>query len=1019
MYANMRDRATIARAMASKPRNAARLSPTPRAKAVPRRTSRHELERQRAKEVARPSILPSTPPPPSAPQSPPRPPSYAPPPTSANFEVELHGKLKAFAERWAGFKGTEQSGAQPFLQELLEIYEVSFKPGTLFEQHPIRVHVPPSQTTLFAMEEPAQKKPMFTTERMDMYLPKVCVWEMKGPSEDLEKHHDQILGYWAKTRTRYMVLCNFREFWIYDTDDESGDGQLAPKVKIPLDELAARGDALLFLRGERPDLETRSVRVTAGIAKNLGRLVRELIATSKKPDLDRERVAKFVLECVFAMFAEDTDLVPPKLFANAMKSAVDTGKMNDVWSLFDDFATRDSIQRVHRFAPYVNGPLFDRSNPKLSLSTDQIQRLHAAAHNFDWQGVRPEIFGAIFEQSLDVVERHELGAHFTREEDIERVIGPTIIEPWQQRISAIRTPKDAERVVEQMKTFHVLDPACGCGNFLYVVYREMKRLESALVSKWIVVHKATAKRKADVRPPPSLPYFSLEQVHGIELNGFAAFLARVVMWIGEHLAARELGLDDDTLPLKSLDKLIVHGDALLTTWPRPDGHLAIVGNPPYLGVRKMRDELGDEYVDDLFAKYPHNRAADYVTYWFAQAISTLRKDERAGFVCTNSVAQNESREASIDRVLAAGGTLTDVWKSYPWSGESAVHVSIVNWIMGSYEGVKTLDGHETDTISPNLSNVVDVSRSPRIHANDHICFFGVTVGNPGFVLSEEERAKILEEDPSSKRVIKPYIVGRDINRELDHGATRWIIDFGLMEKSEAESFPGAFRHVKRLVYPERRDNRREARAKNWWRFVEPATNLRRALSSTDEVFALSRVSPHLILSRQPSKQCFDGALMVIALSSSYHFGILQSALHSAWAWARGSSLKGDLRYTNRTVFETYPFPLLPDGSYDPRVVPYTDAARALAAAADEFERVRAKVCQERGVGLTKVHNMLRDRRQPDLCTAYEAMNDAVDACYGFPAGTWRSESMLLRRLLGLSTHILEPVNAVRSPANEN
>ncbi len=161
----------------------------------------------------------------------------------------------------------------------------------------------------------------------------------------------------------------------------------------------------------------------------------------------------------------------------------------------------------------------------------------------NWQDVRPEIFGSIFEQALSPVERHELGAHFTRESDLARVVGPTVIDPWRDRIASLRTPKDAERAVEQMRAFHVLDPACGCGNFLYVVYREMKRLESALAAKWTVLERKVAKCRADIRPPPPRPWFTVQQLHGIEINAFAAFLARVVLWIGEHLSKRELGLE--------------------------------------------------------------------------------------------------------------------------------------------------------------------------------------------------------------------------------------------------------------------------------------------------------------------------------------------------------------------------------------------------------------------------------------------------------------------------------------------
>lgn len=918
---------------------------------------------------------------------------------SSSFLENVIGRLEVFADQWRHFVGTEQAGAQQFLHQLLEIYEVEYTPGTIFEQHPIRLPArrPTRNGNLFGDAQEAQ----YSTERMDMFLPKVCVWEMKAPGEkDLQRHHDQILAYWARVRTRFMVLCNFREIWIFDTEEEQG--QLAPSLRITLDELPGRADALLFLRGETPDLLGRSERVTAEAARVLGRIVREQVEASREPDRDRDRAAKLVLQCVFAMFAEDTELIPPRLFTDAIKRADVEGSLDPVWALFADFGTRSHGEKSHAFAPYVNGPLFDRSQPRLALTDGQIHDLYCAARDYDWQDVRPEIFGSIFEQALNPVERHELGAHFTREADIARVVVPTVIRPWQERIASLRMPKDAERAVADLKAFHVLDPACGCGNFLYVAYREMKRIEAALAEKWLELQRKVAKRRADIQPPPPRPWFTIEQLHGIELNPFAAFLARVVLWIGEHLAARELGLDEQTLPLKSLDHTVRHADALLIDWPRPEGVLAIVGNPPYLGVRKLRHELGDDYVEQIFTRYPANRAADYVTYWFTRALKVLRPDERAGYVCTNSVAQNESREASIDRIVARGGSITDAWKSYPWPGEAAVHIGIVNWVMAPYDGIRMLDGKEVATISPALTSSTDATVAKRIHANDGLCFMGVTPGNAGFVLTDEQRAEILAEDPQSEEVIRPFLIGRDVNREVEQKPSRWIIDFGMTSKEEAEKFVGAMRHVRKYVYPIRKNNRRESRAKLWWRFAEPAPNLRDAIERLEMVTVIPRVSPHLTVTRQSTTVCFDCQLMVLALTDYYHFGLLQSAVHETWAWARGSTLKGDLRYTNTTIFETFPFPPLPDGGYGPRLRPASKTADRLAHSAEAFDRQRWVVCREAKLGLTKIHNQLKKGEPEELRKLYDAMNDAVCASYGWPEEIWRDQRATLERLVALN-----------------
>lgn len=920
-----------------------------------------------------------------------------------SWDDGLLGRLAAFVNTWRSFEGTEQAGAQEFLKSLVDLYDVSYLPGTIFEQHPIKIPARGGkfkQGVLFGDEARAS----YTTERMDLYLPKVCVWEMKAPSEkDLDKHHGQLLAYWSRVRTRYMVLCNFHEFWIYDTNEENG--QLEPCLKFKIEELPERGDALLFLRGEEPDFVGRSERVTSEVAGMLGHLMREVIEAASDKASARTQVTKVVLECVFAMFAEDTDLLPAGLFTDVMKKADASGEMSEVWALFDNFGNRVPSERRNTAAPYVNGPLFDRQRPRLTLTAGQIHDIHCAARDFQWEGVRPEIFGSIFEQALDEVERHELGAHFTREADIARVVLPTVVAPWQARIAAIRTPKDAERVVEELKAFHVLDPACGCGNFLYVVYREMKRLEAALAARWVEVHRHGAKRRADIRQAPAGPWFSLAQVHGIEINGFAAFLARVVLWIGEHLASRELGLDDETLPLKNLDETIRHGDALVLDWPRPAGELAIVGNPPYLGVRKLRHELGDEIVERLFARFPDNRAADYVTYWFTRALEVLRKGERAGYVCTNSIAQNESREASIDRLLTAGGSITDAWRSYPWPGDAAVYIAIVNWVMGAWDGLKTLEGKEVLSISPGLTEAVDVTAAKTLPKNEGICFMGVTPGNKDFVLTAEQRAEILASDPSSAAVIRPFLVGRDVNREVDQAPTRFVIDFATMEKAEAEKFVGAMRHVRKHVYAAKhsQSNRKtDAERDRWWQFVRPRSDMQDVIADLKHVLIIPSVSPHLIVSRQSTQVCFDHQLMVLALSDPYHFGLLQSAVHATWAWARGSTLEERLRYTNTTIFETFPFPPLSNVAYDPRVRPPGKKADRVAVAGEAFDRLRSAACHEQNLGLTKIHNQLEEGTASPLRAAYDELNDAVTAMYGWPEGTWRDERETLERLLTLN-----------------
>jgi SAM-dependent methyltransferase len=559
------------------------------------------------------------------------------------------------------------------------------------------------------------------------------------------------------------------------------------------------------------------------------------------------------------------------------------------------------------------------------------------------------------ERSLDPIVRHRHGAHYTAEPDILRVIHPTIVDPWRHRI-ATTPPASLPALRTAFQNFSVLDPACGTGNFLLVARRELERLAAALATT-----------------------FTTHQLHGIDRDPEAAAIARQLL----------PGADIRT------------ADALLTAWPRPTGELAIIGNPPYLGVRKLRRELGDDLIEQLFARYPHNRAADLATYWFTRAREHLRPGERAGYVCTNSISRNTNRAASLDRILAEGGTITDAWPSYPWPGDAVVHVSIVNWISGPHPGPAQLAGRPVAAISSRLT-ATTTTPAKRLPANAGLCFMGVTPGSSGFILDPTTAEKLITRDPSSAAIIVPFLIGRDISRHPTQSPSRSIIDFATHSLTEARRHPAALAHVRRHVRPGRRQNPREAAMPHWWQFWRPAPALREALARTRHVLVIPSLAPHLLVVRQPSHLCFDHQLLVVTLADAYHLGVLQSRLHEIWARAHGSTLKTDLRYTPSTVFETFPFPPHPDGHHDPRGRPKTPLASHVAACATRFDRLRRKLCQQQAIGLTALHNQLPRPGTTPLHLVYAALNDAVTACYGFPPELWRDDDATLSALLNLN-----------------
>ena len=511
-----------------------------------------------------------------------------------------------------------------------------------------------------------------------MWKPR-CLIEMKRAGVDLRRTYRQAFDYWVRAvpdRPRYVMLCNFDEFWIYDFDSQLDE----PVDRITLANIPKRWEALSFLLPveQAPTFGNDLVEVTREAAASVAAVFNSL----HDRGIQRAEAQRFTLQSVMAMFSEDIGLLPTHMFTAALDDSLQArdpgGTAYDL--LFGLFRQMNAPGKTAggRFkgTPYFNGGLFSNISP-FDLDRDELTALRTAAST-NWAAVRPEIFGTLFERSMDEGERHAYGAHFTSQVDIAKIVVPTIVTPWRERIARARTRgaggiRAMERVLADMYAFRVLDPAVGSGNFLYVAYREMRRLEHEALSAI-----AEMRNNPDIAAQRAIAYVTPDHFFGMDVNSFAVEVAKVTMMLAKKLAADELDDDQTVLPLDNLDATIKVGDALFEPWPKAD---AIISNPPYLGRRKMLDELGLDYVRRLEAAYPEvGGVSDFVTYWFPLTHRRLPDGGRAGLVATNTVRQNESREASLDYVVDHGGVIYDAVSSQPWSGDAAVHVSIVNWV---------------------------------------------------------------------------------------------------------------------------------------------------------------------------------------------------------------------------------------------------------------------------------------------------------------------------------------------------
>lgn len=829
-----------------------------------------------------------------------------------------------------------------------------------------------------------------------LWRPRVLI-EMKSRGEKLQRHYRQAFEYWLQLvphRPRYVILCNFDEFWVYDFDAQLEE----PMDKIAIADLAKRYTALNFLFPDekKPLFGNDRVAVTRAAADKVAKVFNALIKRGEK----RETAQRFILQCVVAMFSEDSGLLPKGLFTSLLKDCEAGQNSYDlIGGLFKQMNDPNSARGGrYQGVQYFNGGLFKIVEP-VELTKEEVGLLLEAVQD-DWSKVQPVIFGSLFEGSMDKKERHAYGAHYTSEADIQKVVLPTIVRPWQEKIEKAKTWKDLSALHEELLSFRVLDPACGSGNFLYVAYRELKHIEAEILIK---MHEFSRNaKKMDIGSK-----LTTKQFFGIDNNPFAVELAKVTLMLGKELAIEEsknlVGAaqeqmwfeQEKTLPLDNLDENIVCADALFAEWPNSN---AIIGNPPYLGSRYLAKEHGYDYVNKLYEQYPDvPKMADYCVYWYRLTHDRLPQGGRAGLVGTNTIRQNESREASLDYIVDNGGTITEAVSTQVWSGEAAVHVSIVNWVKGKQPGLKKLFtqlGDSTDSewqveevsfISPSLSTGTDVSEAQPLIANQKpkSCYVGQYPFNEGFLLQPEEAMKLLKNNPLLKEVVFPYMIGRDLLEE--YKPTRYIIDFAQRDMTEAMQYPEVLERVKQLVMPTvlakaekekaatgKETTRWTRMANRWWQFRDYQPGTMAAIAEIPRYIVCSRVTKRPIFEFVSQNIHPDNALVVFPFADDYSFGILQAEAHWEWFRVRCSTLKGDFRYTSDTVFDTFPWPQSPSEG----------AVRAVAEAAVTLRTLRRSLMQNLGASLRELYRSLELPGQNKLRDAHLALDKAVRVAYG-------------------------------------
>ena len=961
-----------------------------------------------------------------------------------------------FAAKWRGTTLTERSAAQQHFLDLCELLDHP-KPAALD-----RVG------DSFTFEKGAQKLGG-GDGWADVWKRRYFAWEYKGRHKDLEAAYYQLQKYRDALENPPLLVVSDMDRIIVRTNFTNTAPQIheidLPRLDTPE---SLRVLWAVFYDPDRLRPDARSEFVTLEAARRIGEIAQGL----RDRGLEPHEVALFLDRIIFCFFAEDVGLLPRDLFKRLVeKTHRDpehfqrlVGELFRAMAAGGDFGL-DTIR-------HFNGNLFT-DGPVLELALPEMESVRGAAQ-LDWSAVDPSIFGTLFERGLDPDRRSQLGAHYTSREDIRTLVEPVVIQPLRREWDEVRRlsgnllltgrkdgaapakPLSKQAIdrarleargillgfQERLGQVKVLDPACGSGNFLYVALQMLKDLEKE------VTDFAMTYGFSGFLPLPGVGPW---QLYGIEVNPYAYDLAQMTVWIGYLQWAGGHGYPPDNPVLRKMSTFECK-DAILDLsdpdnpkdpeWPRVD---FIVGNPPFLGDKKMRGELGDLYVDALRRLYAGRLPgrSDLCCYWFEKTRAAIHAGRacRAGLLATQGIRGGDNRRA-LERIKATGGIFW-AWSDRPWILDGAtVHVSMVGFDNG-VERELQLDGGPASVIHANLTPGTtansDPTRALPLQENAGICYLGVMKAGPFDI--PESVALVMLASPNAHRVVnsdvlRPRLTAKDLLQRTGGG---WIVDFGCNGIEDwAARFELPWEHVRSDVRPARAGNHRARLASQWWIHGEARPGLRTSLSGLSRFIITPEVSKHRVFAWLDSAYLADHQTRAIARQDDSTFGVLHSRLHELWARSQGTQLRereSGFRYTPTTCFETFPFP---------RPTPEQEAA--IAQAARELDELRNRWLNptewtreealefpgsvdgpwarylhdpdDRGIGIVRYPRLiprdtecakklaartltnLYNQRPTWLDLAHRRLDEAVFAAYGWPPEL--ADDEILERLLSLN-----------------
>jgi len=908
-------------------------------------------------------------------------------------QKEIRDRAVEFSFRW-GSAIREKSEAQTFWNEFFDIFGISRRRVAAFE-------VP-------------VKKLGDKAGSIDLFWKGMLIVEHKSRGQNLDKAYQQALDYFPgiteQELPRYVLVSDFAKFRLYDLEADT-------EADFPLTELSGQIHRFGFMSGYTKRIYKDEDPVNVQVAEKMGELHDALLAGG----YDGHKLEVFLVRLIYCLFADDTGIFPRDHFrfileAKTREDGTDTGTLiAQIFQILDtppEKREKTLDEDLEKF-PYVNGALYEEVL-RFPNFDSRMRRTLLECLTFDWSRVSPAIFGSMFQSVMDPVQRRNLGAHYTSERNILKIVRGLFLDDLYQEFESLKDNlRKLNQFHERLAQLRFFDPACGCGNFLIISYRELRRLEIAVLKQ---IRKLQDHRTETWHTDISLlSKIDVDAFSGIELEEFPVRIAEVALWLTDHQMNMELsaefGQTYTRLPLKK-SAHIVQGNALRMDWaalvPKPDASekettLFILGNPPFVGKYNRSAEQTAHLLTQA-TDLKGMGILDYVCGWYLKAAEYIRDTRiKAAFVSTNSITQGEQAGVLWPWLLNRGIKIHFAHRTFKWSNEARGNAHVYCVIIGfaAFDfPVKRLYDYETPTSEPmeilaqNINPyLVDAPDTVISNRNKPICgvpeiHFGSMPNDGGHLLfSNEEKEKFLAAEPDAVKFIRPLLSAH----EFINGKKRWCLWLKDASPAEMRRLPEIMKRVESVrIY--RSESSRETTRKLagcpalFGEIRQPNTNyvlIPRHSSERRRYVPMNYFTPDHIA---------GDSCMALPDATLYHFGILTSAMHMAWMRQVCGRIKSDYRYSNSLVYNNFPWPEAPTPAQMKRVA---QAAETVLAIRNDFP-----------------DSSLADLYDPDampkkLFDAHRALDAAVDLCYR--SLLFKTELERLRFLFDLYLKYTEPL----------